>query len=144
MLIPVHLFLAIKKVQDTTLICPARISQEAAIAALQEGQNYTLSHLKQIKTVRNELYAALQSIYKICTTPNTMGALYFLVKLETALTGMQITERLIKEHKIAVIPGETFGMNGGCYCRIAYGALDKKTSDMGIQRFIYGLTDIIG
>ncbi len=144
MLIPVHLFLAVKKVQDTNLICPARITQEAAIAALQTGQNYTLSHLKQIKTVRNKLYAALQSINKICTTPNTMGAFYYLVKLNTALTGMQIVERLIKEHKIAVIPGETFGMNDGCYCRIAYGALDKKTSDMGIQRLINGLTDIIG
>ncbi len=144
MLIPDHLYLAVKKVQDTNLICPARVTQEAAIAALEAGQNYTLFHLKQIKTVRDELYAALQSIKKICTTPNTMGAFYFLIKLNTALTGMQIVERLIKEHKIAVIPGETFGMNDGCYCRIAYGALDKKTSDMGIQRLINGLTDIIG
>ncbi len=88
--------------------------------------------------------ATLQSINKICTTPNTMGAFYLLVKLSTALTGMQIVDRLIKEHKIAVIPGETFGMNDGCYCRIAYGALDKKTSDMGIRRLINGLTDIIG
>jgi aspartate/methionine/tyrosine aminotransferase len=144
MLIPEHLALAVKKVQDTNLICPARITQEAAIAALQTGKNYTLSHLKQIKVVRDELYAALQSINKIGTTANTMGAFYFLVKLNTTLTGMQIVERLIKEHKIAVIPGETFGMDNGCYIRIAYGALDKKTSDMGIQRLIEGLTDIIG
>jgi aspartate/methionine/tyrosine aminotransferase len=126
------------------LICPARITQEAAIAALQVGKNYTLSYLKQIKAVRDELYTELQSINKIGTTSNTMGAFYFLVKLNTSLTGMQIVERLIKEHKIAVIPGETFGMNDGCYIRVAYGALDKKTSDMGIQRLIEGLTDIIG
>ncbi|MBL4778242.1 hypothetical protein [Ralstonia sp.] len=73
-----------------------------------------------------------------------MGAFYFLVKLNTSLSGIQIVERLIKEHKIAVIPGEAFGMDDGCYCRIAYGALDKKTSEMGIQRLIKGLTDIIG
>lgn len=144
MLIPEHLSLAVKKIQDTILICPARITQEAAIAALVEGQNYTFSHLKQINAVRDELYVALQSINKICTTPNTTGAFYFLVKLDTALTGMQLAERLIKEHKIAVIPGETFGMNDGCYIRIAYGALDKKTSKMGIQRLIGGLTGIIG
>jgi aspartate/methionine/tyrosine aminotransferase len=143
MLIPEHLSLAVKKIQDTILICPPRISQEAAISALQEGQSYTSSNLKQIKTVRNELYAALQSINNLCTTPHTTGAFYFLVKLNTALTGMQLVERLIKEHKIAVIPGETFGMNDGCYIRIAYGALDKKTSETGIQRLIDGLTEII-
>ncbi len=71
MLIPEHLSLAIKKVQDTILICPARITQEAAIAALEGGRNYTFSHLKQIKAVRKELYAALQSIDNIGTTPNT-------------------------------------------------------------------------
>ncbi len=144
MIIPEHLSLAVKKVQDTILICPARITQEAAIAALQEGCKYTLSHLGQIETVRNELYVALQSINKLCTTPNTTGAFYFLVKLNTELTGMQVAKQLIKEHKIAVIPGETFGMHDGCYCRIAYGALDKKTSEMGIQRLIKGLTEILG
>lgn len=143
MLIPEHLSLSVKKIQDTILICPARITQEAAIAAMREGQNYTFSHLKQIKTVRDELYTALQSINKIGTTPDSTGAFYFFVKLNTKLTGMQLVDRLIKEHKIAVIPGETFGMNDGCYIRIAYGALDKKTSEMGIQRLINGLTDII-
>ncbi len=144
MLIPEHLSLAIKKIQDTILICPARITQEAAIAAINEGKSYTFSHLKQIEAVRNELYASLQSINNICTTPNTTGAFYFLVKLNTRHTGMQLVEHLIKEFKIAVIPGETFGMNDGCYIRIAYGALDKKTSKMGIQRLIDGLRHIIG
>jgi len=143
MLIPEHLTLAVKKIQDTNLICPARVTQEAAIGALEQGKNYTLSYLKQIQSVRNELYAALQSISKICTTPHTTGAFYFLVKLNTTLSGMQLVKRLIKEHKIAVIPGETFGMNDGCYIRIAYGALDEKTSNKGIQRLINGLTDII-
>lgn len=144
MIVPEHLSMSVIKAQDTTLICPTRIAQEAAIAALQEGRNYTLSHMNQIKYVRNELYAALQSINKIGTTPNTTGAFYFLVKINTTLTGMQLVEQLIKKHKIAVIPGETFGMNDGCYLRIAYGALDKKTSEVGIQRLIIGLKNIIG
>jgi len=144
MLIPQHLSLAVKKVQDTILICPTRIAQEAAIAAIQAGRNYTLAHLEQIESMRKKLYAALQSINKLCTTPNTTGAFYFLVKLNTELTGMQLVERLIKEHQIAVIPGETFGMNDGCYIRIAYGALDKKTSEIGIHRLIDGLKNIMG
>jgi aspartate/methionine/tyrosine aminotransferase len=144
MLIPEHLSLSIKKVQDTILICPTRIAQEAAITAVKEGKKYTLSHLKQIESVRNELYSALQSINNISSTPHSTGAFYFFVKLNTVLTGMQLVERLIKEYKIAVIPGETFGMMDGCYIRVAYGALDKKTSEAGIQRLVDGLKNIIG
>lgn len=144
MICPKHLLMSVKKAQDTTLICPTRIAQEAAIAALQEGRNYSQSHLEQIKCVRNELFAALLSIDNICKTPDTKGAFYFLTKLNTSLTGMQLIEQLIKKHKIAAIPGETFGMNDGCYLRIAYGALDKETSEIGIKRLMNGLKNIIG
>ena len=143
MVIPEDLYMPIKKVQDTYLICPVRISQEAAIAAMNEGKGFCLSHIGQIKTVRNELYHALQEISDFCITPKTNGAFYFLVKLDTKLSGMKVVESLIKNHKIAVIPGETFGLTNGCYLRIAYGALDKKTSSEGIQRLIKGLSEII-
>jgi aspartate/methionine/tyrosine aminotransferase len=143
MLIPEHLSMSVKKAQDTILICPTRIAQEAAIAAIHEGRNYTLSHMDEIILFRNKLYVALQSIDEICTTPNTKGAFYFLVKINTTLTGMQVVERLIKEFKIAVIPGETFGMNNGCYLRIAYGALKKESYGTGINRLITGLKSII-
>ena len=49
----------------------------------------------------------------------------------------------MNEYKIAVIPGETFGMNNGCYLRVGYGSLDEKISEIGIQRLINGLKEII-
>ena len=72
-----------------------------------------------------------------------MGAFYFLIKLNTTLTGMELVDRLINKHKIATIPGETFGMNDGCYLRLSYGALNKEEADMGTQRLIRGLKEII-
>ncbi len=143
MLIPDQLFSAIRKAQDTYLICPTRIAQEAAVAAIKEGKSYCLSHLANISAVRGMFYAALQSINDICTTPKCAGAFYFLVKLETDQTGMQIVQELIKNYKIAVIPGETFGLPDACYIRIAYAALDNKSSKIGIQRLIDGLNGII-
>ena len=143
MVIPEHLSLSVKKAQDTYLICPTRIAQEAAITALKIGCDYTKSHLNQIENTRNKLYAELQSINNICAVPLTMGAFYFLIKLNTALTGMELVDKLINKHKIAVIPGETFGMNDGCYLRLSYGALNKEKSDMGTQRLIRGLKEII-
>ncbi|MFT5395455.1 MAG: aspartate/methionine/tyrosine aminotransferase [Gammaproteobacteria bacterium] len=144
MICPEHLLMSVKKAQDTYLICPTRIAQDAAIAAMQVGRAYTQSHLKQLDRVRNTLFTALQSINDLCSTPDSKGAFYFLVKLNTTLTGMQVVERLIREYKVAVIPGETFGMNEGCYCRIAYGALDKESSETGIKRLLTGLKGIIG
>ncbi len=144
MILPENLLMSVKKAQDTYLICPTRIAQDAAVAALQEGRAFTNSHLKQINSVRNTLYNELQNINDFATTPDSKGAFYFFVKLNTALSGIQLVEKLIRDHKVAVIPGETFGATDGCYCRIAYGALDKETSEIGIKRLIKGLKKIIG
>jgi len=143
MICPEHLLMSVKKAQDTYLICPTRIAQDAAIAAMQVGRAYTQSHLEQLDRVRSTLFTALQSINDLCSTPDSKGAFYFLLKLNTSLTGMEVVERLIKEHKVAVIPGETFGMSEGCYCRIAYGALDKESSETGIKRLLAGLKELI-
>ena len=57
---------------------------------------------------------------------------------------MTIAERLIREHKVAVIPGPAFGMTDGCYFRVAYGALQKATVAEGIGRLVAGLRAILG
>ena len=51
-------------------------------------------------------------------------------------------ERLIREHKVAVVPGPAFGMTDGCYFRVAYGALQKATVAEGIGRLVKGLRAI--
>ena len=56
---------------------------------------------------------------------------------------MQIAERLVREHKVAVIPGPAFGMTDGCYLRVAYGALQKDTVAEGIGRLVNGLRAIL-
>jgi aspartate/methionine/tyrosine aminotransferase len=57
---------------------------------------------------------------------------------------MQVAERLIREHKVAVIPGPAFGMTTGCFFRVAYGALQKETVAEGIGRLVSGLRVICG
>jgi aspartate/methionine/tyrosine aminotransferase len=56
---------------------------------------------------------------------------------------LALAERLIREHKVAVIPGSAFGMTDGCYLRVAYGALQKDTVAEGIGRLVGGLRDIL-
>ena len=57
---------------------------------------------------------------------------------------MEIAERLIREHRVAVIPGTAFGVTDGCYFRVAYGALQKDTVAEGIGRLVTGLRALLG
>ena len=40
--------------------------------------------------------------------------------------------RLIREHRVAVMPGTAFGAAEGCHLRVSYGALDERTAAEGI------------
>ena len=131
------------KVQDTNLICPTRISQEAAIVALNLGRAYCDEQRQHIETVRERMLSAFSSIADLCKLPRTTGAFYFLAKFRTELTGLSVVQRLIKEHGIAVIPGETFGLDNACYLRIAYGALTPDKAQPAIDRLINGLRQTI-
>jgi len=57
---------------------------------------------------------------------------------------MRLAGRLIREHRVAAIPGTAFGVTDGCYLRVAYGALEKKTVAEGIGRMVFGLQVILG
>ncbi|WP_228061543.1 pyridoxal phosphate-dependent aminotransferase [[Phormidium] sp. LEGE 05292] len=143
MVIPQHLLVPIKKIQDTILICAPVISQYAALGALQAGVKYCQEKLKAITKVREIVLQELQNISDLCIIPPADGAFYFLLKIQTDLGAMELVERLIREYKVAVIPGTTFGIDDGCYLRVAYGALQAETVQAGISRLVKGLKDIL-
>lgn len=139
MVIPQHLLVAVKKIQDTIVICPPVISQFAAIGALETGSQYCREKLREIAEVREVVLSALRGINDLCTVPPADGAFYFLLRLRKPLDAVKLTERLIREHGVAIIPGTAFGITSGCYLRVAYGALQKQTAAEGIGRLVKGL-----
>jgi aspartate/methionine/tyrosine aminotransferase len=144
MVIPERLFTPIRKIQDTVLICPPVISQYAAVGALGVGAAWPRSHLGGIAEVRRIVLDALGGVADLVDVPPALGAFYFLLRVHSDLRDMELVERLIREHKVAVIPGVTFGIEQGCYLRIAYGALHKDTAAEGIGRLARGLREIVG
>ena len=142
MVIPQHLLLAIKKVQDTNLICPPVVSQYAAVGALDAGITYCQQHLKEIAKVRNIAIAQLQTISDICTISPGDGAFYLFLKIATNINDLELVKQLIENYRVAVIPGSTFGMETDCYLRVAYGSLQLATAKAGIERLIKGLKAI--
>ena len=59
------------------------------------------------------------------------------------MNDFELVKKLIENYQIAVLPGKTFGMEKGCYLRIAYGALKQETATIGIQRLTKGLKQLI-
>ncbi|MBE9125508.1 MULTISPECIES: pyridoxal phosphate-dependent aminotransferase [unclassified Coleofasciculus] len=143
MVMPNHLLDSVNKVQDTILICPPVISQYAALGALQAGVGYCKEHIQAIAAVRQLALESLKGLDGLCAIAPADGAFYFFLKVHTPMDAFELVERLIREHRVAVMPGTTFGMDDGCYLRIAYGALQKETVVAGIKRLVGGLQTIL-
>ena len=139
MVAPDSLADAINKIQDTLLICPPAASQRAALAALAIGAPYPRGHLPQLDTMRHAIFAALSDPAVPCDVPEVAGAFYYLVRVHSTLDAMTMVERLIREHKVATIPGSAFADAAPCSIRISYGAIDPKAVKEGIGRLVRGL-----
>jgi aspartate/methionine/tyrosine aminotransferase len=142
MVIPEALNEAVYKVQDTVLICPPLVSQAAALACVSVGRPWTAGFLEPLARVRREVVDLFASIADVCDVPTPGGAFYCLARVRTSQSAMTVMERLVREHRIAVIAGETFGLTDGCYLRVSYGALAGETVREGMRRLVTGLRRI--
>jgi aspartate/methionine/tyrosine aminotransferase len=134
---------AMIKSQDTILICPTIAAQIGARAALEVGRAYCEPHVRELASIRDVVVAELSALAPLATLPAAEGAFYCLLRVNTDADPMVLAERLIREHKVAVIPGTAFGMTEGCSFRVAYGALQKQTVAEGVGRLVRGLRAIL-
>ncbi len=144
MLLPSKLCDPVKKIQDTNLICPPVICQHAARGALEAGLAYCEPHLERLAAVRELVLRGLSELGERILVPRADGAFYFLIRISTEMSAMDLVERLIREHRVAVIPGTTFGVDDRCCVRVAYGALERETVAEGVGRFVQGVKAIVG
>ena len=143
MVVPEHLLEAVRKIQDTILICAPVISQFAAIGALQAGASYCRGKIAELADVRRLALRELSTLGERCSIPPANGAFYFILRLQTELHPMQVVERLVREHGVAAIPGTAFGQDEGCHLRVAYAALKADTVAEGIGRLVKGLRRVL-
>jgi aspartate/methionine/tyrosine aminotransferase len=141
MVIPERLWDAVNKIQDTLLICPPAVSQHAALAALAVGRSYTSAHLSELDGLRRLILERLEDPEVPCDVPPAAGAFYYLVRVHSTLDPLTLTERLIRRHQVAVIPGSAFGDTASCSIRISYGALRPESVAEGAGRLVRGLRE---
>lgn len=140
---PEALASAMMKSQDTILINPTIVAQVGAAAALSVGRAYCDRYLREMAEIRDIVVSELSALGSLAQVPAADGAFYVLLRVDTSMDAMTVGERLVREHRVAVIPGTAFGMTDGCYFRVAFGALQKATVAEGIGRLVTGLRAIL-
>jgi aspartate/methionine/tyrosine aminotransferase len=142
MVIPEGLWDAVNKIQDTLLICPPLVSQHVAVAALQVGRAYCDGHVSRLSSIRTMMAKALAQPGLPCDVPVALGGFYYFLRVHTTMDSATLTERLIREHRVAVIPGSAFGSTRGCHIRVSYGALEPQAAAEGINRLVNGVKEL--
>jgi aspartate/methionine/tyrosine aminotransferase len=98
--------------------------------------------VRSLTAVRRAVLERLAAIADLCEVPTAAGAFYCLLRVHTTVDAMTLAERLIREHRVATVPGTTFGLTEGCYLRVSYGALAPETVEQGVGRLVEGLRAI--
>ena len=142
--IPEELFGALRKVQDTNVICATAISQYAALGALKAGAEYCRPYLADMAIVRRQGTEALNTLGdKASLLPNS-GAFYLFVEVPGYDgNGLDLARALVERFGVAIIPGSAFGVGDRCAFRASFGALQSDSAIAGLDRLVTGLKTLI-
>jgi len=69
------------------------------------------------------------------------GAFYGLLQLDSPLSADAAMEVLIREHRVALVSGSSFGLEG-CCLRLSYGMLEQEQLNEALDRLVGGLEQL--
>lgn len=110
---------AMTKIHQYTMLCAPIISQMAACEAMANSKRSLEEMRREYKRRREFIFEGLNKIGLDSQKPE--GAFYIFPSIKkTGLNSMEFAKRLLKEKKVAVVPGAAFGQSGEGYIRISY------------------------
>jgi aminotransferase len=116
---PAELIAQMLKIHQYGIMCSPTVSQYAAIDALNFGAKDVRKMVDEYDARRRWLTNALNELGLKCFEPR--GAFYVFPSIQsTGLSSEEFAEKLLFEHKVAVVPGNAFGASGEGYIRISY------------------------
>lgn len=134
---PVEVVEQITKLHQYGIMSSPTTAQYAAIEALRHGDE-DVSEMRADYDIRRRLVVGkLNEIGLTCFEP--LGAFYtFPCIKSTGLSSDEFATRLVKEKRVAVVPGTAFGECGEGYIRISYAQSLKniKTALKRIEEFV--------
>ena len=125
------------KIHQFAIMCAPTTSQYAAVEALKNGDDDVKMMREQYNHRRRYLLNEFERIGLPCFEP--YGAFYVFPCIEKfGMSSDEFCTRLLKEEKLAVVPGTAFGDCGEGYIRISYAySLDNLKAAMErLENFI--------
>jgi aminotransferase len=122
---PTELIEAMMRIHQYSMLCASIISQEAALEAIQRGEDDTAEMREQYRLRRNFIVNAFESMGLSCHRPR--GSFYtFPCIKSTGLNSKEFAMKLLEQEKVACVPGSAFGPGGEGYLRCCFAtALDQ-------------------
>lgn len=122
---PAPIIEAMMKIHQYTILCAPIMGQDAALEALEHGEQSVAKMRREYELRRNFITGALNEIGLECAKPR--GTFYVFPKITgTGLNSREFSLRLLQTKKVAVVPGTAFGEGGEGHVRCSFAtALDQ-------------------
>ena len=122
---PSELIEAMMKIHQYSILCAPIMGQDAAIEALDRGEQSVNGMRREYERRRNFIVSSIRDMGLECPSPR--GAFYVFPKItSTGLSSRDFSMRLLNEKKVAVVPGPAFGSGGEGHVRCSFAtALDQ-------------------
>jgi aminotransferase len=131
---------AMTKVHQYTMLCAPTMAQVAAVEALRRGDAEVKAMKREYDRRRRLFVSELERLGLPCFEPK--GAFYAFPSIEgTGLSSEEFAEQLLKEQKVAAVPGNAFGESGEGFIRCSYATSREEILEAvdRIERFLADL-----
>ena len=125
------------KIHQYAIMCAPTTSQYAAVDAMKNGDEDVEAMRESYNQRRRYLLHAFEEMNISCFEPQ--GAFYTFPNIKRfGMSSDEFATRLLKEEKVAVVPGTAFGDCGEGFLRISYAySLESLKKALGrIKRFV--------
>ncbi len=134
---PAEIVEQMMKIHQYTVMCVPTAAQYAALEALQHGEPEVQRMVKAYDERRKFMWKRFNDMGLHCFEPR--GAFYCFPNItSTGISDDEFCERLLKEEKVVVVPGNAFGERGKGHVRACYASSMEQIDEAcdRIERFI--------
>lgn len=129
---PEPILSAMTKLHQYAIMSAPTMAQYAAIEALKNGDDDIVYMRDQYDMRRRLIVSAFNDMGLTCFEPE--GAFYVFPCIKsTSLSSEEFCEKLIRESRVAVVPGNAFGACGEGYVRVSY-SYSLKHINIALER----------
>jgi aspartate/methionine/tyrosine aminotransferase len=133
MVVPPAMIEAVGKLIEFNTSCSPVFTQRAGLVALQRCQEITPRVVAHLKTCRDTLVGALQTLPGL-ELSKPFGGMYAFFRLPGHDDGLITAKRLVAEAGLGLAPGEAFGPEATGWLRWCFASKDPQRLLLGVDR----------